>query len=630
MGIFDFLTKKEQVPSGNEINKQLYEQFLEAKEELKKYVDHGTADPHLLAQAQVIKEAMKSGKDSLSSYHAAAAYAAIYMRVSETRKKLIREIDKIRQFYFVDVIITQLTEDSLAPQVGTGDILFVTSDKREIQEEIDLLDEKFDFDLMASTITPDLLGYGEYTLATKVNPHPKVSSNKIPTEGFTEVSPDEPNSVPIDALPFNSTNPSSDKYNNPGNVVQATEYGLVDILDNVDQAGVVALSKWGAPEGYLVSETTDGKNPSNVRRCEPSDYIKFSLSSQRVKVDIFKEFGIRKSSLSDELKDLPKFVRVGKSQIYGAMPKLKELELLEALVPATKLSKLSNGSLVGVQVPAGYDINKAIEAAKQVEGLINKKIGVDPVLGEITVENIMSTAGRLKAVPIFGTTGTLQKLDYKSDEPDDLLSSVVDIRKVICTSVGIPYELLFGGEDTKGNILKKYARYLRKLRSIQKSIEEGIRQLVYIHLANKGIEFSCEDIKVEFYNKLIEIDNLDKLEFIDTTIGLLKNAHDFFTELADRTKNPAYADKVDVTGFLKFMNEQLNVIGFHDVIRSLDTALPGNPLPIPTNIPGVNQPFIPPELPFIPVANNKPSAAIQTLSQNKPKKYVSTKKPENN
>lgn len=494
--------------------------------------------------ARAISEAVKRGGDIYDpkDYRVASALAATYMKVSDSRKKLIRDVDRMRSFYLVDVIITQITEDALAPEIGTGYVLEASSNNPEIQKEIDLLEEKFDFDQLAMSITPDLLAYGEYTLEAKIKANPR--SNNVPHD-------------PQSATQAKMTKGDENKLNEE--IEMEDDYGLDEIKDTVDQGSVVAISKWNHIEGYVVS---DGKG--QIVWKEPADFIKFSLSSTRVRIDLFKEFGL-KNIPEKWAEKLPRFVRVGKSVIYPIIAKLKELELLEALVPATKLSKLSQGSLIGVSVPAGMDIERAMDVAKQMEQLINKKVGVDPVLGELTIENIMSVAGRIKTIPQFGDKGQLSKMDYKPDEPDELLSSLTDIRKAILTSVGIPYELVFGGEDSKkGEILKKYARYLRKLKNIQKSIEEGIRQIIYIHLANKGIDFKTDDIKVEFMNKLIEVDNLDKLEFMDTTVGLLDNVKKFVLEIND---TPATAGRVNVEALLQFLNDQLNVIGFTNIIK---------------------------------------------------------------
>lgn len=468
-------------------------------------------------------------RDPDYNFRVASAFASIYSKISETRKKLIIEVDRISQFYLVDVIVTHLSEDALAPEISTGLIINATSDDKIIQKEINYLDEKFGFDEIAASVAPDLIKYGEVTLSTVVNP----------------------------------SSSSTGKYIKNSDSVADKNFGLCELNDDVDQGTVVGISKYKDILGFLVQDK-NGK----VSLKEPADYVKFSLSSQKIKLDVFKEFGITSNNIPDALKKVPRYVRTGKSIIFPIISKLKELELLEALVPATKLSKLSNGSIIGVQVPTGYDVNQAMQAVKQIENLINKKISVDPKTQSISVENIMSTSGRCKVVPIFGDKGTLSKLDYKSDEPDDLLSSIDDIRRVILTSAGLPYEIIFDSDEkgNKGELLKKHARYLRKLKIIQKAIEEGIRQMIYIHLANKGISFNTEDIKVEFFNKLVEIDNLDKLEFMDTTIAMLKNQRDFVFELANKDSNPYFADRIKVNAFMEYLNEQFNVIGYNNII----------------------------------------------------------------
>jgi hypothetical protein len=545
------------------INEEAAAKLMQLSEELESYKSNGATDPMLIAQAKVLAENLRS-RGGIMDYQVAAAYGAVYMKVADTRKKLIREVDKMRYFYLVDVIISQFVEDALAPEIGTGDILSVSSGREDLQKEIDLLEEKFDLDQLALSIAPDMIAYGDYTLATTIVPKPgvnKVDGVKLNTEGKNE---DLVSVVKATDFPIQTTKSQQQVIPLTSNPAHDDGFGLMEINDIVEQGTVVALTQYSDTTGYI-SMSKDGK----VKKHETADFVKFSLSSQRIRIDLHKEFSVNTRQVPEELKNIPRYIRVGRSIIYPVISKLKELELLEALVPATKLSKLATGTVVGVQVPAGYDIQKAMEASRHVEQILNKRMGVDDRLGELTIENIMNTTGRIKVVPIFGDKGQLSKLDYQSDEPDQLLASVDTIRKVICSSVGIPYEILFGSDSEikKGEILKKYARYLRKLKSIQKAIEEGMRQLVYIHLVNKGYQFTNEDIKVEFYNKLIEIDNLDKLEFIDTTIGLLDNARKFVMDLADKTQNPLFADKVNVEDFMEFLNNHLKVIGFTNLIH---------------------------------------------------------------
>lgn len=534
------------------------EAILALQEQINKMQAEGYIDPQLLALSKEFSEALKQNR-TISSGMVASAYAAVYTKVANTRRKLIREVDQISMFYLVDVIVSQLVEDSLSPEIGTGKVLRLKGKSDEIQKEIDMLVNKYLIDsALPLAVTPDIIKYGEYYLGTKVNPSKENSKEEQPKENIeTKENIYDPGTDGRMKALLKSDNPSKSD-----GVKGKDEYGLTDLTDDVDQTSVIALTTYGDTEGYIHEE-----RPLSgiLRKKEPADFIRFALSSQRVRVDLAQEFNISPEKLREI--GIPRFLRVGKSIIHPILSKLKELELLEAMVPATKLSKMSNGSLVGVQVPAGYDIEKAIEAAKKVEGTLNSKIGVDMRSGEMTVERITSAAGRYKVVPLFGDKGSLQRMDYQTDEPDELLNTNKDLRETILSSAGIPAEIVFGGDGTTGReMLKKYSRYLRRLKAIQKAVEEGIRQIIYIHLVNKGIKFTAEDVTIEFCNKLIEIDNLDKLEYMDTTIGMINNIKQFVFDMANPEINPGFAKNVRVKEFITFLNTQLNIIGFNNLI----------------------------------------------------------------
>jgi hypothetical protein len=553
-------------------------------------------DPVLLEQSKALSEAFREAARTggkISSYQVAAAYASIYTKVVDTRKKMITEVDRMTGFYLVDTIITQLTDDTLSPEPGTGKVVDITSPKPEIQAELEFLENAFSLNQLITTVTPEIIKYGDYFLRTEVNvsKDPSVPANTT----RNDYDPGKDGAFKQSLRVLEPEKPSKDDGIDNG----GDEYGLTGINDDVDQASIVPLTNYGDVLAYLtMSEKTAA---IRIEKKEPADYIRFSLGTQRIRLDLRKEFGLKNEEL-DKM-EIPRFIRMGKSILFPILGKLKELELLESLVPASKLNKLSNGSIVGVNVPAGYDIEKAIDASKRVEGLLNRKVGVDDKNKELTIENIITAAGKIKVVPIFGDKGNLNKLDYQPDEPDEMLASAKDIREIILSSAGIPYEILFGGEEGKGTTLKKYSRYLRRLRALQKALEDGVRQVIYIHLENKGIEFEPEDIKIEFYNKLIEVDNLDKLEFMDTTVQMLGNLKTFVTELADPAVNPQIAQHIDLTEFIEFLNEQLNIIGFNNVIRKKGDQ--NNPTPENPDIPTTALPNdtqnptgpTPPELP---------------------------------
>ena len=505
-----------------------------------KPLDEGAATKKLLTPSLWDIDAYKdtlNGKNSLTAIQIAAAHASIYAKMTESRVGVIRAVDSLRNFYLVETLLSQLVDDALSPDMLNGDILTVFSEgtnKNEVNKEIEYLDEKFGLDQLAEDITPDLCAYGEYLLRTKINK--KTVEKK---EG--------------------------------GNINEAEEkeYGLIDIIDCVDQEKVIPVTKAGNIQYYL---TIDQRG--RLIKEEPADYIRFSLGTKKIKVNSIEEFtGVKKEQLEKFREEIPFYLKTGKSIIFSIIPKLKELEILEALVPATKLSKLTQGTILGVQVPPGYSVEEGMKAAKRMEGIINEKVGIDKERGEITVESIMASSGRIKVIPQFGDKGTTQKLETKMDEPDDLLSSIEELRKIITSSSGIPYELMYESDGSgKGEVLKRYARYLRKLKMIQRAVASGIKELVIIHCVNKGIEVNKKDLKVTFTNKLIELDNLDQLEYLDTTLNILGNIKTFVFELRDE-ESPLrkYTDVLKLRDFIK---SQCALIGLDGIITTKEIPEP--------------------------------------------------------
>jgi len=454
---------------------------------------------------------VQSVKNDIEDYYQRVVLISTITNVARSRKELVKKVDEVKSFYLVDAILQQYVEDALSPDISTGDILEVRSDNSNLNKELKYLDENFKFDSLVEDIAFDLLCYGEYTLSTKVE---------------------------------------KDK-------------GLVELNDDVDQSSVFAVTKSGEITKYLVRTSEHGVDKVTVK--EPFEYVKFMLSGRKVRLNLVDEIGKELYKRVKDKDDIPRFVRVGRSLIYSIIPKIKELQLLEALVPASKLNKMTQGSVVGVAVPSNTPPDQAFKVAKRIEDLLNKRVGVNTTTKSLAIEDAIAAAGKLKVVPVFGDKGQLQKFDYKMDEPDDLLNSIEDLRKVICTTVGIPYEILFGGEGPKGELLKRYARYLRRLKSIQRAICNGIKQIVFIHLVNKGISFTPSDIEVSFRNKLVEIDNLDSLEFMDASVGMLSNVKDFIFDLA--SEGSPLRDYVDFDRFVEFLNKQFSIVGLGGVVR---------------------------------------------------------------
>jgi len=342
-------------------------------------------------------------KDFVSDYNIRNSWAALYMQVVRSRVQFIQEIDKIKSFYLVDALARSVADDTLAPDITSGEIVEVGSSKAPIDKELKILQKRFDFDQIIGDFIIDLLRQGEHILAHTVK----------------------------------------------------SGQGIVDIRDDVDQTKVLAFYKFGYPSLYLTqSDTTE------LKVYNPYAYSHFAINRYKLRVEVQQEFGKKtdvRVLVDDKGKELPSYARVGRSIFYGVLSKIKELMLIELMIPAKKLNDIMKGNLVGLRMPQSTTAKDAFSAAKVYEKFLNKKVGLDRGSDDFSVADIVGLAGSIRIVPILGEKGSLESLgDVKEDRGIEALADrVEDSRKVICTSIGYPYELLFGSEgERRGELLK--------------------------------------------------------------------------------------------------------------------------------------------------------------------------------
>ena len=392
----------------------------------------------------------------------------------------------------------------VTPDVKTGEILQVGSSNAEINKELIALQELFDFDQIVNDLTMDLLSYGEYTLRLRVE----------------------------------------------------RDIGITDILDDIDQTRIVCFYAQGFPYRFLRQTERD------IEVFPAYKFAHFCYGRHKLRVKIENEF-LEVGNYVDEFGfPYPTYARVGRPLFYGVISKVKELMVLEQLIPASKLNQLLTGSLVGLQIPASMSPDEGFKAARRYEQLLNRHRGVDRTTGELTIVDIIGVAGKIRVLPQFGDKGQLQNInDVKNDRTvDDLLSTIKDIRDMICSSMGFPQEILFGGEPggTKPEFLKRYARYVRKLKDLQYSIANGVTQICLAHLANKGIQnVRQQDIQVNFRNQMIEVDALERLEFEDGAASMIMNINNFVEQLSAGV----FADVVDKDAYHAFLYKSFNTFG---------------------------------------------------------------------
>lgn len=437
--------------------------------------------------------------------------AAAYTNAAKTKVGYMRAYESLKNFYLVDGIVAAIVEDALTPDITTGEVIELTSAKASVNKALKELSKTVNFDQLVRDIAPDLVANGDYTVSVKLG-----------------------------------------------------DKGVEKISDNVNQRKIVAFYDGGVPESFLV----EGDRELHIEK--PYRYAHFVMGDFKARLNISKNFD------KTPPKELPEYARIGKPLFYGTLSKIKELQLIESLVPASKLNQITRGSIVGVGVPNASDPKEAFDICRRYENVFNSSTGVDKIDGELSVSDIIGVAGKVKAVPLFGDKGSLSSIgDTKNNQSvDDLLNSITDLREIICTSIGFPPELLFGGE-TKAELLKRYARYLRKLKSVQTAIASGVRQIALIHLNNRkgeneiaGEQFGLDDISVRFRNELVNIDELEKLEFSDAMISTVGEAYTFINNLLEDERTSAIVNEEGVHSWLYNIFRLISTT--HDLIHAPD------------------------------------------------------------
>jgi len=448
--------------------------------------------------------------DFIPDFEIAQAWMTTYQKAISTKKEFLQEMEKIKSFYLVDALARNIVEDALTPDVTTGEVIQLSSGDDAINEELQHLQDKFDFDQFIGDLALDLVRQGEHVLRVKLE----------------------------------------------------KGEGVVDLLDDVDQKNVVAFYKHGFPYVFL---TPGVQKDIAVKR--PYEFAHFAINKYKLRIQVGTEFvtskiGVDLTDKKDfEGKTLPTYTRVGRSVFYGVLSKIKELMLIELLVPTKKLNDILKGNLVGLQMPPATNPKDAFEACRKYERFLNKKVGINKSTDEFSVADIVNLAGSLKILPIFSDKGELRSLsDVKEDRSLEALSDrIEDNRKVICSTIGYPPELLFGGEGTRTETLKRYARYVRVLKNIQTSIAMGAKQIALIHLVNKGFPSVVpRDIDVSFRNELVRVDELDKVELFDAVIGVVDTVKRVISEFKE---DEHLAKLIDMNKFQAWLYRQVSIFG---------------------------------------------------------------------
>ena len=313
--------------------------------------------------------------------------------------------------------------------------------------------------------------------------------------------------------------------------IEKDKRGIKKIVDNVDQKEVVAIYEYGKVVNFIV------RKKHSIEKVDPDEYIHFCIGSRKIRVKIDEKFE-------------EGYARIGRPLFYGSFDLLRSLVLLNALIPAMYLQKINNTSIIGVQVPESTKPEDALDIVKTYENLLNMKLTFDTSTGDVSVSDVIGQAGRFKVIPVYAQgKGTLEKMDPRYQDMVEI-STLDDLRRSVLSTEGIPFQFMFGGDaGSKLDILKTFSRYIKKLTGIQAALRKGLSDLAMIELNLKGLNPHRSVVDVKFVNPLIDVEELDKIEFLDTVISVINNISETLSAIAERL-NVEIDDK-EMSDFLK-------------------------------------------------------------------------------
>lgn len=325
-------------------------------------------------------------------------------------------------------------------------------------------------------------------------------------------------------------------------IVSPNGNGIIDIKDDLDPITTIGIYELDSPIMFLE------KSDKGYLVRTPKEVVHFSLSPTKIRI---KSFDFKMDS-----KRIPEYIRIGRSIIYPALQKLKQLQTIELAATITDLKRAIAPILVSVAVPANSQPEDVTEVIKKYEQHLQETYRGMPDLENPSMGDLLATVTNFRVVPNFTDgKGAIQTLDLIGNGQDAIDNRIDRLRTSIAMAVGMPpYYLVTGqmdsGQSSKTEMLKLHSRYARNLVSIQNAIAQGVRKLVYLHIVNKGVFINDELIKVRF-KSVINVDHLDKMEYAVASAQTLRDVWSTLSEIISNEEVPA---KLNAPAFIKMVN----------------------------------------------------------------------------
>lgn len=439
---------------------------------------------------------------------------AVYNQHISTKREILQQARNLFDCDIVQTVIDVMIDDgfnSFQNEKEEFKIEYLLDDEdldnlgeeyqEQIQNEIDDFVEKFALKARCAEIVPELLRDGEYAWGVLFDEEGK--------KGITEIVDDFD---VINLLPFYENNKLAFVINQ-------------NHFEGQDEKSPL-ISKFG-----LNDEKPVAYKPDNI--------VFFRLNGPtklRINMSAFYDSEFKKMFKAKTGINLPKYIRTALPIYYSAMKTLNRLKIMENVSTVLDLTDVLKPEIVHVTVP---ETTSAVEAQQIIRDYERQLNDLSSISSEDTFElsTLAAQATRRKVLPMWmDTKGTLTSAAVnQAAKGSGAWDSIDRLRNLAALSIGIPpfYINISGQPIEKAQTIKLYSRYTRKLTSLQKTMADGIKDILMIHLQHKGLNISRENLSVKFK----AITSGDSLDDTDLLVGLVSGLSDLYKAIHEITSS---------------------------------------------------------------------------------------------
>lgn len=361
--------------------------------------------------------------------------------------------------------------------------------------------------------------------------------------------------------------------------------GITEIVDDLDVINMLPFYEGDSLSFVMNQPQYDDKNNMNTNMFlnkeqmpkiyKPDNIVFFRLkgpTKKRINLSTFYDNETRQKFLDTTGIKLPKYIRVPLPIYYSAIKNLNRLEIMENVATVLGLSDLLKPDIVHVSVPNTTNEKEANFICRNYERHLNDNSGLTDSDSLTDISTLTTQANRRKVLPQWSDgKGSIQPIGIgnDSDKGTSAWDTASRLRDLIALSIGIPpfYLNMSQSPQDKAQILKLYSRYTRKLTSLQKTLADGVRDLICLHLEKKGINITKENIVIKF-KAITTGDTLDDTDMMVATISGINDLYKGLEEIINSENNNFVLDEDQFKEF--FDNRTSQFLNISNLLKKSD------------------------------------------------------------